>query len=649
MRNFFRFCLMALCLTFTGCAAEWCNFPEPEEETIVKDSIPMVHEPVTESTDEYELSYQYQDGVVVLTDSLQQLVTKIEADTILYLSDRLPATMMPVPGDIWTAAASPTLPYGLGCRIESVEKITGGYKVVTAPATLEEIFQDLVITGELPLYSSDNDTRAAIGKDKLFVFDKQIKIDEDIYWDGKIELGYKLNMDINLKKMKYDISLTVNYDYGYHMGFMAETAKEIVLHTFKGMDLKAIKIGALVVRPSMDLSISIGANGKIQAGISNKYGAVITWGVKDGTTYRSEEMLNSQDDVINQLEWDGKGSFYLNVDPTVNLGFYTKKMGVKVNPRMQMKAEADFSLNNGNLLTDTHELKASIDIELHASLNSSILWLDKISNFMDSPTFNIWSTTLPMSPTLVSQDNGYDMLGKNQFQHSFVLDGCPMLNYQTAYPYLAVYRDGKLINRYISERKLTGGKGQLFTFIVDKLDTDNQLYLCPGVIIAGVKHEASGKTVTFDQPDYQWNLIDFHYDDNPHRMYWYDEYIQGSWIEFCATFDLKGSENLYEFGVKYKQPREGKTEMFTSFNSNKDGKYMLKGKIICFKSVVPLEFQLYVRENRNSEEKIVGTFFMNISSANNQYPGNDIATTMSNCELRTVEEWESIEKEKENN
>ena len=647
MRNFFRFCLMAICLTLTGCAAEWCNLPEPEEEVLVKDSIPTVHAPVSESTDDYELSYQYQDGVVVLTDSLQQLVTKVEADTILYLSDRLPATMVPVAGEVWTAGASPTLPYGLGCRIESVEKVSGGYKVVTAPAALEEIFKDLVITGEVPLCSSDNDARAEIGKDKLFVLDKKIDMDEDTYWDGMIELGYKVKMDINLKQSKYDISLTVHYNYGYQMGFLTESGKEMVLHAFKGMNLKAIKIGALVLRPSMDLSIIIGAKGQIQASIGNQYSAVMTWGAKDGQTYYSKDMLNSQDDVINQFEWEGKGSFYLTVDPTVHLGFYTQKLGVTVNPRMTMKAEADYSLTNGNLLTDTHELKASIDIELHASLKPSILWLDKISNLVDHPSFNIWSTCFPLSPTLVSQDNGYEMLGKNQFQHSFVLDGCPMLDYQNAYPYLAVYRDGKLISRYLSGRKLTDDKGQLFTFTVDKLDTDKQLYLCPGVKIAGILHEAAGKTVTFDAPDYQWNLIDFHYTDNPHWRYWYDEYIQGSWIDFCAKFELKGSENLYEFGVKYLQPREGKTEMFTFFYSNRDGKYLLKGNIVMFKDVAPIEFQLYVRENSIAEEKIVGTFFMNISSSNNQYPGNDIVTTLSNCELRTEEEWERIEEEKE--
>ena len=39
--------------------------------------------PVTESTDEYSITFQYNEGVIVLSETAQENIVRVEADSIL--------------------------------------------------------------------------------------------------------------------------------------------------------------------------------------------------------------------------------------------------------------------------------------------------------------------------------------------------------------------------------------------------------------------------------------------------------------------------------------------------------------------------------------------------------------------------------------
>lgn len=43
--------------------------------------------PTTETTDDYSVTFQYKDGVIVLDDKAQTYLVRVEADTILYFSN----------------------------------------------------------------------------------------------------------------------------------------------------------------------------------------------------------------------------------------------------------------------------------------------------------------------------------------------------------------------------------------------------------------------------------------------------------------------------------------------------------------------------------------------------------------------------------
>ena len=221
MREMKHFCLMMVCLLLTSCAAEWCN-PPGKDDTLPSDGFPAVHEPVTEMTDSYEISYQYQDGVTALNAGHPEFITRIEEDSILYLSDDLSAGLAPTAGSIWTSGASETLPYGLGCRIVSVEETSDGYKVVTAPVALDAIFKDLRISGELPLSENGAEGRADIGSDNLFEYRNRVVTDNNGFWEGRITMGAVLKVELDLKERRYDIGLSTNYAIAYEMGMQLE-------------------------------------------------------------------------------------------------------------------------------------------------------------------------------------------------------------------------------------------------------------------------------------------------------------------------------------------------------------------------------------------------------------------------------------------
>lgn len=113
---------------------EWA----PREEDLGKE------EAVTLENEYGSLTFQFNDSVLYVTESIQdQYLVRVEADSILYFSDNLPAEWRPYVGMKMAAGISHLLPYGLNSRVLSVEDVGGFYKVVTTRVEVEEVYQTL--------------------------------------------------------------------------------------------------------------------------------------------------------------------------------------------------------------------------------------------------------------------------------------------------------------------------------------------------------------------------------------------------------------------------------------------------------------------------------------------------------------------------
>lgn len=636
MREMKHFCLMIVCLLLTSCAAEWCN-PPGKDDTEPSDGFPAVHEPVTEMTDSYEISYQYQDGVTALNAGHHEFVTRIEEDSILYLSDDLPAGLAPTAGSIWTSGASETLPYGLGCRIVSVEETSDGYKVVTSPVALDAIFKDLRISGELPLSETGAEGRADIGSDNLFEYQNRVVTDNNGFWEGHITMGAVLKVELDLKERRYDIGLSTNYAIAYKMGMQLEQRKKFEILPYKERKLKTLNVGPLVLCPTLGIHINGEAGGKVELGLGGENGATVTTGIRNGRVYRKEQPLDENGNLIDKVQWDGYGYVQMTVCPTIKVGVYTRSLCATLQPDVTVKASADYSIANDNPLERTHQLTTSIDLDLGASLDTHILWLDMSESIVDNLVFNLCEKTWNLTPKLVSQEGGHVTTDGNRFEHKFVMDGCPMMAFQPVYPYLAVYRNGQLVKRYKSDKRLTTAKNQEFTFTVEKDTGDTELLLCPGVCIDNHYHETDGRTVTFTAKKATWEMIGFGYTESPTHRYWYDEYIEGSAVDFKISLRLTGSEHLYLFGVKFSQPEQTYEYDTRNWMSPTDGVYELTGTILSYRPEVSLSYTLYIQESLYEDKKVMletYTHPMELSCCT--YSGDDIQPAMCDLKLERV-------------
>ena len=131
--SYFIFLISALA-SCTLSMEEWA----PREEDLGKE------EPVTLENEYGSLTFQFNDSVLFVTESMQeQYLVRVEADSILYFSDNLPREWMPYVDMKMAAGISHLLPYGLNSRVLSVENVGGFYKVVTTRVEIEEVYKEL--------------------------------------------------------------------------------------------------------------------------------------------------------------------------------------------------------------------------------------------------------------------------------------------------------------------------------------------------------------------------------------------------------------------------------------------------------------------------------------------------------------------------
>lgn len=102
-------------------------------------------EPVVEQTQFGNVTYQYNEGVHPITSNVQEYLVAVQDDNTLYFMDNLPEKWQLQPGDLLAAGCSRKLPGGLNHRVVSVERTGGLIKVVTTPATRNEIYKELNI------------------------------------------------------------------------------------------------------------------------------------------------------------------------------------------------------------------------------------------------------------------------------------------------------------------------------------------------------------------------------------------------------------------------------------------------------------------------------------------------------------------------
>ena len=131
--------IAALATILVGCTL-YLDEPEPipEEEKGVGSEY-------HEKNDTVDVTYQFNDGVKVLSRRLQDAYLAQVQDSVLYFYDTMPVEERPVVGEGLYSENTVQIPLGLCNTVLSVTNENGLIKVVTQPADLGKIFKKLVL------------------------------------------------------------------------------------------------------------------------------------------------------------------------------------------------------------------------------------------------------------------------------------------------------------------------------------------------------------------------------------------------------------------------------------------------------------------------------------------------------------------------
>lgn len=86
-----HFVTLIIPVLFVACHANVLD-DEPENKP---ENIKGFGYPITEDVEGGKITYQYNDEVIVLSETTQRYLVKVEADTILYFSEATPERLLP--------------------------------------------------------------------------------------------------------------------------------------------------------------------------------------------------------------------------------------------------------------------------------------------------------------------------------------------------------------------------------------------------------------------------------------------------------------------------------------------------------------------------------------------------------------------------
>ena len=111
---------------------------------------------VTVKNDSMEMSYQYNDETIYLTDEYQNYVMNTVLDTVVIFQSNIPEDLLPGIGRIITCGQTEKFPYGFGGMVKRVEKnADGNIEVTCVQASLKQIFKHFRLQGKADIIAVD--------------------------------------------------------------------------------------------------------------------------------------------------------------------------------------------------------------------------------------------------------------------------------------------------------------------------------------------------------------------------------------------------------------------------------------------------------------------------------------------------------------
>lgn len=527
--------------------------------------------PVEETTDTYHINYQYNEGVIVLSDARQIFLEKTEADTILYFAGNTPEEILPEVGDIVTSAMSSKLPYGLGNVVLSKTKDGNSYKCVTTSASLDQIFSKLEVSAtfsildslsngfyddegnfieaEMEKYTRDDETinrlRLKLKKD----FNDQISV------NGELSFGARPDLEIDILKGHYECSLEVlaNFSGGLSLNkFKYEPTKEYIIFS-KSVHVKPFNIGPLVLRPFVKIKATVKPDCSGSISLVFSKGEHMKYGYRKNQQYdglfcdKINDSVEKTSITDPNVEINGNVSFSL---PAVdfNFGIYTDDITARITPALKLKYTATIDLKEPNLFRNNSSIKAMISADVDAEIYGRVFC--KEFNFRPfSISYDISSYEWPLIPRISENSFKVEKVQSDPliFNASYRVTEKGLLSEMIdIYPAIHVYKGAEEI--YLQKKDQTISEGTQ-TFKLTGLDTDTHYTAKPAISISGNTYDEDGIPFSSVTPTAAiTDIVQTSADYGPGTFYGNGKYWDYE-FKFYVNVHLIGSQYCKSWGI----------------------------------------------------------------------------------------------------
>lgn len=474
--------------------------------------------PATESTEEYSVTYKYNEGVIVLDDAAQRYLQKVEADTILYFASNTPRNILPQTGSIISARATDKTPYGLGNKVLSSSTENGMTKCVTTSASLDDIFEVLEIESAFSLTSlmkdkdglyddegnfykteivdfySETDeqpSRTAIGSLEAIQFPLRFNLNKNAYIEGNIAVGGILTFNKNTAAETFENSLEIGIKIGAEFGVESgDIDPKKLIDLIKNITIVngTITVGPVVLRPHVKFGAALVGNGSITVGASTYWSYKCGWTEK-GFFKGNTSPESTMEDIFKSLNISGKAAIGLQNSFDFGIGLYTNdlSLGLGIYPSIMIKGELQIGLEN--------DAKMALDIDtdikgwIRAKLFNKTLYEEDVT-FLKLNLYDLEMRIFPLLESISIYETNYEPL---TFNSQYTLKGGFFAKLLGAMPSFKVEKDGVELYHLVTGQELNPADNTNLTFELTDLARKTRYMGIPCLYIGDYCYEYEGQ------------------------------------------------------------------------------------------------------------------------------------------------------------
>ena len=496
-------------------------------------------QPVTESTDEYTITYQYNEGVIVLDAVAQSYLVKVEADTILYFSAGTPGDILPGKGDVISARVSEKVPYGLGNVVLETSESDGMIKCVTTVAGLDEIFKEVsweynssLTDALLEGYEDENgeevkpsygwydeetgeiiteDTKATVGRKKLVSWPFEKNNPDGLSIEGELFVGAFVHCSGDTRKGDFEFSVEPVIGAEALIGIKAEVKKEIWQDMFqwKLFELKdklktMIQLGPVTLRPYVDIEayLRAAASGSVLFDTGKVFSAKIGYSQAGGCYIRNSTASGNENNFIKGVSINGNVGAEYECIFSVGCGLYTKNVALELDPYFKYQTGAELFYSAGE---DSEKTESNLFLGITVGADGKMV-INWFGGLKFAPEMKFLETELarwdyPLIP--VTKEDSFSIEKRNDsntFDAQYVTEGGFLSWLYDIYPAIAIYKGEELVYEKTFSEKADPLEPLDVSFLLDKLE-DDTTYKAKAFVKVW-DHDFVMETMTF--PDDRW-------------------------------------------------------------------------------------------------------------------------------------------------